>query len=192
MIVTRLVIRSFRIVQRTKLDTDTLDPEYLEFICELLAQAHATLSPLPVSEEGEDPVYLGLGWPEGVQEIRAEPGAQQVLGQLFMEMPEPSGTMFYLQHQGWGPVYAVLPAEQDDDDDAYEEGGAREAAVDDLLEELQSIQSDELAGKLARFDTMWEEVLSSLPAVLQFGPSDWGEHWDDFAMYVAAAILLEE
>lgn len=189
---TKLTIRSFRIVGRMSINSDTLDPGYLQLVSETLERAHATLSPLQISDEGEDPVYLGLGWPEGMQEIRAEPGAQQVLGQLFAEMPEPAGTVFYLHCHGSGPAYVVLPAEQDDNgSDAPEETHSRGTAVDDLVSELEAIQSADLAGKIARFDSMWEEALSSLPVVLQFGPSDWGEEWDEFAIYLAAAILLE-
>lgn len=191
--ITKLIVRSFTVLDRTVLNTDELDSEYLQFACETLACARASLSPLLISDDDKSPIYLGLGWPEDMRSIRVEPSAQQLVSQLFAQLPEPTGTMFYLHHDGGGPVYAVLPAEQPDlSDEELEERDHNEAAVEELLEDLESAQPGDLHEKLARFDRMWDEALDSLPVVMQFGPSDWGENWDDYAMYIATAILLEE
>jgi hypothetical protein len=191
--ITRLIIRSFSILDRTVVNTDDLDPEYLQFACETLANARASLAPLLISDDGQSPIYLGLGWPEGIPNIRVDPSSQQLVGQLFAELPEPTGTLFYLHHEGGGPVYAVLPAEQPDlSEEELEEYEQSEAVVEELLENLESAQGGNLHEKLARFDRMWDAALDSLPVVLQFGPSDWGENWDSYAMYIATAILLED
>jgi hypothetical protein len=189
--ITQFVIRSFTIVERNQVDTDELDPESFHSCSEIMEHAHASLSPIQVGEDNGEPVYLGLGWPEEMKGIKAKPASQPLIGEFFAQMHEPAGTVFYLMFQGSGPVYVVLPAEQEHPAEASDEAQDRGASVDEVLGTLRVVNGGDLHERMGRFDRMWGEVLASLPAVLRFGPDDWGEDWDEFSTYVAAAILLD-
>lgn len=194
LLITKFVIESFAIVKRTVINSDTLDPLLVENAVETLALAKGSKTPLVIVEDPEDPMYLGLGFPDAIfaPDRSDEPPVQHLLEHLPAEMGCVKSMFFYLLFKGYGPVYAVLPAEQADaEDDQDEQTSPAADAVNELLEECRTSGSYELLEKIEGFDVIWDEVLDCRPAVLEFGQSNWGEEWDNYAMEIATAILLE-